>query len=154
MLLALTGCMLLFGVVTGNLQFIDVLWAGGGIGAVLAITTGVMRALFPYLKETRRWERFTESVGTSLILHSRGGVKQPSLSGRIYDCHVSVTPVGREQLIVVAAPPSALQTGSHEIAAAARTPENRAEPWIALGDPEFDGAIVLRGSLPEVVAVL
>src|SRR5688572_32801925 len=111
MLLALTGCMLLFGVFTGNLTLADILWASTGIATVLTITAGVMGTLFPYLKETRRWERFTEKTGRALTLHSRGGVRRPSLSGRIADCHVTIAPVDREHMIVVSVP----QVDHHEI---------------------------------------
>jgi hypothetical protein len=154
MLLVLTGCLLFFGVFTGNLQLLDILWAFGGIATVLAITAGVMRALFPYLKETRRWERFTEGVGKSLALHSRGGVQRPSLSGQVADCHVTISPVDREHLIVVSVPPSLAQLESHEITLEPRSDLNEDQPSLSLGDPEFDTEVVLRGNLPEVVAVL
>jgi hypothetical protein len=151
MLLALTGCMLLFGVFTGNLTFADILWASAGIATVLAITAGVMGTLFPYLKETRRWERFTEKTGRALTLHSRGGVHRPSLSGRVADCHVTISPVDREHMIVVSVP----QVEHHEITLALKTElEDGVHASLALGDPSFDEQVVLHGSIPEVVAVL
>src|SRR5688572_27097754 len=154
MLLALTGCMLFFGLFTGNLTLADILWAGGGIATVLAITGGVIRSLFPYLKETKRWERFTEKVGKSLTLHSRGGVHRPSLSGRVADCHVAISPVDREHLIVVSVPSSLVPHENHEITLELKTDLNADQPTIALGDPEFDAQVVLRGTIPETIAVL
>jgi hypothetical protein len=154
MLLALVGCMLFFGLFTGNLQLLDVLWAFGGIATVLAVTAGVMRTLFPYLKETKRWERFTEKVGTSMTLHSRGGVQPPSLSGRVEECHVSISPIDREHLIVVSVPSSLAHLETHEMTIEPRSDTNREQPSLSLGDPEFDAQVVLRGNMPEVVAVL
>jgi hypothetical protein len=154
MLLALTGCLLFFGVVTGNLQLLDVVWAFGGIATVLAITSGVMVTLFPYLKETRRWERFIERVGHRLMLHSRGGVHRPSISGGVGDCQVAISPVGREQLIIVSVPSSLSHLEHYEMTLEARTEENRDQPSMTVGDPEFDEAVLLRGNMPETIAVL
>jgi hypothetical protein len=150
MLLALTGCMLVFGVFTGNLVLADILWAGAGIAAVLAITAGVMSTLFPYLEETRRWERFAAKTGRTMTLHSRGGVHRPSLSGRVANCHVTISPVAGVHQIVVSVP----QVDHHEMYLALRSEQNEASTSLALGDPSFDDHVVLRGSIPEVVAVL
>jgi hypothetical protein len=153
MLLVLIGGLLLFGIVTGTATFTHVLWATAGITTIVAITSAIMGTLLPYSGATRRWARFTEKVG-NLELQSWAGLRPPSVSGRVGRCHVTISLVEREQLVVMSLPSSAANIAHHDITLETRTSENRDAPSLTLGDPAFDPFVVLRGSLPEVVAVL
>lgn len=153
MLLAAIACVLFFGFVSGNLEFMHLLWATAGITTCLAITSGVMRTLFPHLEETKRWERFIERV-RGMELHARGGVARPSITGRVADCNVRISPVDREHMVVISVPDSPSYMAHFDISLAPRTSDNKDERSIRLGDEEFDHKVVLRGSMPEVVALL
>lgn len=150
MLLAALGCVLFFGFVSGNLEIVHLLWAVAGIATCLGITSGVMRTLFPHMEETKRWQRFIETA-RGLQLHARGGIARPSITGKIDDCDVRISPVNRDHIIVISAP----SHGAHfDISLSPKTDDDERERSIRLGDDEFDHRVVVQGNVPEVVALL